>query len=354
MLDSTEAYIWQLPLSPEEKQPITAAVSCTDCDGIPKVPQAGETFTGPAGPYQLMHNGVKIIGDCYYGRWMTEIIRILKGHHEPQEEKVFHEVLRYVSSPATMLELGSFWAYYSLWFHRHIEGARCYLIEPDPNNLEMGKRNFALNDAIGQFFNYSIGRASGKAEPFVCESDGVERLIPKTSIDDFLSLVGLHRVDILLADIQGAELEMLEGAADSIDQRRIRFMFLSTHHHSISNDPLTHQKCLQFLKDHKARIIAEHSVSESYTSDGLIVASISGVDQQPKYVAVSRNRASSGNFREIEYDLKEAWEALAQARQELAEMELKCAHLEKQLQHCLTEGTVAGNVARGPGRSRAR
>ena len=44
--------------------------------------------------YQLMHNGIKIIQDCYYGSWITTLIEILKGHHEPQEEKVFYEILK--------------------------------------------------------------------------------------------------------------------------------------------------------------------------------------------------------------------------------------------------------------------
>lgn len=41
-----------------------------------------------------MHNGVKVIAGGYYGSWMTEIIRLLQGHHEPQEERVFYENIK--------------------------------------------------------------------------------------------------------------------------------------------------------------------------------------------------------------------------------------------------------------------
>lgn len=52
-----------------------------------------------------------------------------------------------------------------------------------------------------------------------------------------------------------------------------RFLFLSTHHHSMSGDPLTHQRCLEFLRGRHAHIIAAHNVTESYSGYGLIVAS---------------------------------------------------------------------------------
>ncbi len=94
-------------------------VSCSDSDAIPKVERAGEVFEVDGRRVQMMHNGVLVDEGCYYGDWMTEIIRCLRGHHEPQEERVFHDILRRLASSgddATMVELGSFWAYYSLWF----------------------------------------------------------------------------------------------------------------------------------------------------------------------------------------------------------------------------------------------
>lgn len=79
----------------KERKRIIATVSCNDCKSIPKVKNAGKVFSGKK-KYQLMHNGIKIVYGRYHGLWMAEIIRILKGHHEPQEEKVFYEVLKRV------------------------------------------------------------------------------------------------------------------------------------------------------------------------------------------------------------------------------------------------------------------
>ncbi len=311
----TDQDIEALPVRPEEKRRIRMTVSCRDCASIPKVPGAGQIFSESGGSVQLMHNGLKVVEGGYYGRWMAEIIRILRGHHEPQEEKAFHELLQYLPHNAVMIELGSFWAYYSLWFNQEIVNARNYMIEPDPNNLEIGRKNFALNGRSGFFMNASIGKASKEAIPFLCESDGMERQLPLVSIDDFILKEGIGYVDLILSDIQGFELDMLEGCVKCMEQNKLRFLMISTHHHSISNDPLTHQKCLNFLLEHGASILVEHNVAESYSGDGLIVASLRPEDRLLPKIEVSRNRSVTSLFRELEYDVAEAWERLKQLQQ---------------------------------------
>jgi hypothetical protein len=85
-----------------------------DCDPIPKVDGAGEIVDG----VQLMHNGVQVVAGGYYGDWMAEIIRELRGHHEPQEELVIHNILARLGKDThapVIVELGAFWAYYALW-----------------------------------------------------------------------------------------------------------------------------------------------------------------------------------------------------------------------------------------------
>ena len=101
---------------------------------------------------QVMHCGVVVVRDCYYGPWMTEVIRRLKGHHEPQEEVVFHELLKRVGGDQvtpTILELGSYWAYYTLWFRHVFRDGKCILVEPDPLHRRVGDRNLSLNEVDG-------------------------------------------------------------------------------------------------------------------------------------------------------------------------------------------------------------
>jgi FkbM family methyltransferase len=295
-------------------------VGCPDAHSIPKVSGAGDVFEENGCRFQLMHNGVRVLEDCYYGAWMTALIRLLRGHHEPQEEKIFHEILKYIPANGTMVELGSFWCYYSLWFQNAIAQAKSFMIEPDPNNLEIGRRNFALNGRSGTFLNCSVGSASLQAQAFQCESDAVVRAIPTITVDEFIQQNAIKFVDLLLSDIQGAELQMLEGARNSIAEGKIRFLVISTHHHSISKDPILHQRCLKFLEDRQAHIIASHSVAESYSGDGLIAASLVAADRHIPPIAISKNHASNSLFRELEFDLAEAEDTIAKLHRELIEL----------------------------------
>ena len=87
---NTKEYIKKLPLDVNLKNRITITTSCDDCAYIDKVKNAGEIFLKEKIPFQLMHNGIKVVLDGYHGRGIREIIFLLKGHHEPQEEKVFY------------------------------------------------------------------------------------------------------------------------------------------------------------------------------------------------------------------------------------------------------------------------
>ena len=252
---------------------VLRTISADDTDDIPKVARAGEVFRENATTYQLMHNGVKIVKDCYYAPWISDIIYGLRGHHEPQEERVFYEVLKYIPGNATMIELGAYWGYYSLWFSQAIPGARNYLIEPDKELLAIGKENFLLNNKTGFFYNgYAGARVNDDAN-----YQGTELIL----IDPFLAKENIDHVHILHSDIQGAELEMLKTCEQSIQSKKIDYFFVSTHSDEI------HENCLKFLKRHKYMIIAEHTMSQSVSYDGLIVAKRKGV-KGPDHVFIKK------------------------------------------------------------------
>lgn len=244
---------------------MAVTVSCRDADGIPKVDQAGEVVETEDGrPAQIMHNDVRVEADGYYGYWMTELIRLLRGHHEPQEEAVFHQVVQTLPAGAAMLELGAYWAYYSLWFQAAVPGARSFLVEPSPRNLALGQRNFALNGRSGVFRRAFVGAATGAT------AEGV----PVVGVDDFLDEQGLAFLDLLHADVQSFEVEMLAGAERSLARHRIGHLFISTHMRvdDAGRTADTFEACRAVLDRHGYHIIASHTLRESYSGDGLIVA----------------------------------------------------------------------------------
>ncbi len=285
------------------QQRVQLALSCTDCDAVPKHALAGQKQTDANGnQWQVMHNGLLVEYGGYYGEWMAGIICGLSGHHEPQEELAFHLAMQRLRDKPNMIELGGFWAYYSLWF-KHVYPSGCaHVIEPNETHLEVGRRNFQRNGMTAHF-ERAAGGLDANVE-FYCETSGALRAINSKSVDRICAEQNIDFLDILHIDIQGAELNALMGAKKIIERKKIRFVFVSTHHHSISGDPLTHQKCIHWLQETGAHIICEHTVHESFSGDGLIFASYA-VEDCDWAVELSRARASHSLFRELEYDLAE-------------------------------------------------
>lgn len=306
------------PALADARRRIELTVAVRDTDVLPKVPEAGVVKDHDGTRVQVMHNGLLIEEGCYYGEGTTEIIERLRGHHEPQEEPVFHAVVERLRTdpdehPA-MVELGSFWAYYSLWFRHALGAGECVMVEPDPSNLAAGERNFALNGYQGRFVRAAVGRRHGGTIRLPTESDGRLREVPVVTLDGLMRDERLERASLVLCDAQGAELDVLRGGETAIRDGRIRFLFISTHHHSISGDPLTHQKCLGWLKDAGAHIVAEHTISESCSGDGLIVAAFEPRDRDLQ-VPVTHVRARDSLFGEVEWELTPAarWRARTDA-----------------------------------------
>jgi FkbM family methyltransferase len=242
---------------------IEVTISCNDCEYIPKVHNAGEIV----GDYQIMHNGLKVTHGGYHGDWMAEIIKSLQGHHEPQEEKAFYEVLKDIQTGGVMIEFGSNWAYYSAWFNKNVENATNIMIEPTSEKLEVGKKNFEINGMEGFFENAFVGDSSIKKSKFI-DWDRKVYDMDQVCVDDVVNRYNLDKVDIIHADIQGAELGMLYGSKKSIAKNKIRYFVVSTHGDSI------HYHCRRFLEDYGFHIICDHTVAQSYSADGLIVASL--------------------------------------------------------------------------------
>lgn len=142
-------------------------LSSTDNDLIPKVQDAGKIKYGK----QIMHNGLKINLGSYYGPEYSNMLMLSKGVHEPQEERIFGEVLNYLKGGSVMIEMGAYWSFYSMWFNQKIKDAKNYMIEPDEFNLAQGKRNFALNGLKGNFTQAFIGKKYQDSKPPVISVD---------------------------------------------------------------------------------------------------------------------------------------------------------------------------------------
>jgi len=297
----------------DDARRIALTASCRDADDLPRARGAGEITDRDGVPVQVMHNGVVVEKDGYCGPWMTELIRRLGGCHEPQEERVFARVLERVAATEpdpSMIELGSSWAYYSLWFLSVLPAGRVAGVEPDPAFLALGQRNAALNGRSVTLLPGAIGpgsplAADGEEVAVSIESEAATRPVPRRTVASLADEAGFGRISVLLADIQGAEAHLVEQLDGLIAAGRLRFVIISTHHHRLSGDPLLHRRVLDRLAGLGGHVVAEHSVAESYSGDGLVAVSYDPQDRDLT-VEVSRCRAGDSLFGDPLEDLAEA------------------------------------------------
>lgn len=302
---------------------ISQTVACTDADSLPRVPHAGDTVVRDGERLQVMHNGVLVTEGGYYGVISSEIIRCLQGVHEPQEEVAFDALVRRIAAThpsdrePTMVELGSYWAYYSLWFLDAFPHGRSICVEPDPRNLEVGRRNFEFNGRTGTFLNAAIGPGSGETMRFTPDDGSAPIELPTHDLRSLHELLGGPRIDLLLADIQGGETALFAHSIELLRTGIVRFVVVSTHDLSITGSAMTHQQVLGFLLDAGAHIVCEHSVTESASGDGLIVAAFDPEDRDLT-VEISYWRARHSLSGEWEPRIEDYRRREREARAELA------------------------------------
>ncbi len=284
----------------ENSSRVAMTTSCRDCDGIEKHQRAGQTIVEDGAAYQVMHNGLKVVSGGYYGSWMAKIIEQLKGHHEPQEEYLFHSLVEKARPGTLFVELGSYWAYYSMWYLKEVKGSTALCIEPDPVNVAVGKENARLNGLSDRmrFFEAWIGGEPKTGHSALVESSLQPRELPMLDMRGILDLTDGRPIEVLHADIQGGELDLVRSMGDAAHDGSVRFVFLSTHHKSISGSATTHEDVVDELKKIGATIYADFKVEESFAGDGLIVAGLLPEDRDVVLPKISRNKRETSLFPE--------------------------------------------------------
>lgn len=208
--------------------------------------------------YVNLHNGnkVPITGEnSYYGDF-SKILVINRGVHEPLEEFCFQETLKKIKyQKPVMIELGSYWAHYSMWFLKKFPEAECFMIDSDSKALNTGVNNFSVNNFTnGKFYHSKVG------------NDGFE-------LDLFANTKNLKKISILHSDIQGSELQMLDGASQFLSQQVAEYIFLSTHSQEIHEEVKKKLKSCDYIIE-----ISSDFNNHTTSGDGFILATASSAE----------------------------------------------------------------------------
>lgn len=211
------------------------------------------------GSFIHLHNGNRVwaSGTNSYYEDFSSILRYNRGVHEPLEEFVFQEVIRSLPAAPLMLELGAYWSHYSMWLKTARPAADVRMVEPDPNNLKVGKLNFELNGLDGTFMQGFVG-------------DG------QFEVDRYRAEQNINQIDILHSDIQGHEVEMLDSCRQSLKDRKINYLFVSTHSQEL------HGSVVELLEGSGYRVEISSDFDLGTTSyDGFVFAS--NPDLRPRF-----------------------------------------------------------------------
>ena len=214
--------------------------------------------------------------------------KYIRGTYEANEVASF---LRFIKKGDTVLDVGAHAGYYSLLAANHVgKDGKVISIEPHPLNLTYLWNHFKINNvqnatildcAVGSMnrwvsFDTSSGTGRARVEQTSSKSS---KLIEMKTLDYLFERGLIGKPKVIKMDVEGAELEALEGARTLIHSSRPAFV-LSTHGHT------TKAKCIQFLAEIGYRI--------SLLGDDCILAEFSTevVTAKSRFVGTSGNHYS--------------------------------------------------------------
>lgn len=213
-----------------------------------------------------------IVAGPLRGRWWWstspgKLLRVLGGSYEPEQTGAFERALRPGDS---FLDVGAHAGYYTLLASMLVgDSGRVWAFEPNPRNFGYLERNVEINGRANvECVPAAVSRGTGVAR-FAMAGSGTGHLsaagaleVRTLSLDGFCAERALRPAAVKV-DVEGAELEVLEGAAELLREARPT-IFLSTH------GPELHRAALARLEE--AGYEARPLVGEALESATEVVA----------------------------------------------------------------------------------
>lgn len=196
--------------------------------------------------------GHKMLVDITSGGIQKQLY--LHGIHEPESTKIFSQI---IPENARVVDIGANIGYYAL-----IEAKRAqkvYAIEPEPNNIEILRKNIALNnyENVVEVYQYAISDGRGTASLDISNVPNKYRLqsplnlhqhklieVETITLDEFL---GNMDVDVVRMDLEGAEWLVINGMKNLIGKGKPLILFIEIHRELITDYGGDALKLLDFL-----------------------------------------------------------------------------------------------------------
>lgn len=185
----------------------------------------GVATKGWSAPDLRTDGGLKLVYDPAIG--MDHIVRriALLRAYEPATADLFRELLPH---GGTFMDVGANLGYFSITAAGYVgEKGRVMALEPVPHIFELLRRNLDVNQVHNvTALPFGCAATSGTMQMVLHADSGSSHLAPQqgsggvevqvSTVDEVVSEYGIQRLDLLKIDVEGAELEVLKGANETI------------------------------------------------------------------------------------------------------------------------------------------
>jgi len=174
-------------------------------------------------------------------------------------EKICLDLKKENKTDYSILELGANQCYYTIMFNSILnkEYVKSFVLEPNDEGRKRAIHELSLNDISYTMIPKSIGTH------WIAHNREFD--IPNTTVDEIIKEFNILNLDVLHADIDGAEEIMLNTSIESLTKKIINYLIVLTH-----NDEV-HAKCKDFIKKYNYDIVVDHE-SSYIGADHLIIA----------------------------------------------------------------------------------
>lgn len=166
----------------------------------------------------------------------------------------------------TVINAGSYHGYFAIYAAKKV-GPKGLVVcfEPEPNNLDLLRKNIALNNLTNVKIVPQGLWSTDTTLPLISMGSGSnlqpdstweKQNISVTTLDSAIAKLGIKKIDLLTMDIEGAEIEAVKGATNTLKDNPDVHVAIASYHKinsvptSASVEKLLHQNGLHSFTDY--------------------------------------------------------------------------------------------------------
>jgi len=170
-------------------------------------------------------------------RRLTKYFNLLLADRSRIGIEMENDILRlsHENPVRTILDIGANHGQSALRFAREFPGAEIYSFEPVPDNFKILSARCSRHARI-ELIPKGLGRVAADVDIGLSDNPGGNSIllgasaqrtviISLSTLDSFVEERQLKKIDLLKIDVEGLEMDVLEGATKSFSEGRIRFVY---------------------------------------------------------------------------------------------------------------------------------